>query len=185
MVKGLHMSIEQIISKFRKELFGYVRKYIKDEDAAKDVHQEILIKIFTHYQSLKNRERLKPWIYRIARNSITDHFRRNKTFFSDLPENIGDYEIPKTSEDELIPCIKPFLKQLKPSYQEALAFTDLGNNTQKELAEKLNISYSGAKSRVQRARLQLRTLFEQCCQIEADKYGSILSVTQKSGCACH
>lgn len=178
------MTTERIISEFRQELFGFVRKRIDDEEIAKDVHQEILIKIFTNHHTLKNHNRLKSWIYQIARNSINDYFRQRKIHFSEVDESIEVKKILPTKEDELLPCIKPFVNQLRPSYKQALEFTDLGNNTQKELAEKLNISYSGAKSTVQRARLQLRKLFNQCCSIEADKYGSIQSVTHKKGCEC-
>lgn len=178
------MEIEKVITEFKKELFGFVRKHIKDEDNAKDIHQEILIKIFTHHHTLKNQESLKSWIYQIARNSIKDHLRRSKIHLSEMNDNLKDEELLHTKEDDLLPCIKPFIKQLRPSYKQAIEFTDLGNNTQKELAEKLNISYSGAKSTVQRARHQLRELFNQCCNIEADKYGSILAVAQNSGCSC-
>jgi RNA polymerase sigma-70 factor (ECF subfamily) len=178
------MTTEQVIQGFKRELFGFVRRYIKDDDAAKDVHQEILIKIFTHQHSLKNQDSLKSWIYQIARNSINDYFRRKKVYFSQLDNDTADITTTQISEDELLDCIKPFLNQLRPSYKQALELTDLGNNTQKELAEKMNISYSGAKSTVQRARHQLRELFNQCCKIEADKYGSILSVTQNTNCSC-
>lgn len=178
------MTTEKIIGDFKQELYEFVRRHIKDEDTAKDIHQGILIKIFTHQHTLKNKDSLKSWIYQIARNDINDYFRRSKIRFSELNENTADSKTTPTSEDELLPCIRPFLHQLKPSYKEALEFTDLGNHTQKELAEKMNISYSGAKSKVQRARQQLRALFNKCCEIESDKYGAILSVVQRPNCTC-
>ena len=133
---------------------------------------------------LKNEASLKSWIYQIARNSITDYFRKGKFIETEISENFFSVDNEPTKEDELMPCIKPFIQQLRPNYKQALEFTELENNSQKELAEKMNISYSGAKSTVQRARLQLRKVFEQCCKIEADKYGSILSVTPNSDCSC-
>jgi len=179
----MNMPIDQILSDFKQELLGFVSKHIKDEDLAKDVHQEILIKIFMNYKSLNNKDSLKAWIYRIARNAITDHYRHVQTVALHPGHNAYINE-PETSEDELIPCVRPFVSRLKPSYQQALELTDLGNNTQKELAQKMNMSYSGAKSTVQRARHQLRDLFNQCCLIESDTYGSILSVKRKPGCDC-
>lgn len=178
------MNIEQTIAKFKQELFGFVRKHVKDEETAKDISQEIMIKIFTKYQSLKNGESLKCWIYQIARNMITDYFRRNSFTDTEISENYFFPDDEPTKEDELIPCIKLFIQQLRPNYRQALEFTYLENKSQKELAEKLNISHSGAKSTVQRAKQQLRKMFEQCCEIEADKYGSILSVTSKTSCGC-
>ena len=178
------MDIEQIIKEFKQELFHFVRKRIKDEDTAKDIHQEILIKIFTKHHMLKNEVSLKSWIYQIARNSITDYFRKTKFTETEISENYFSADNEPTKEAELMPCIKPFIQQLRPNYKQALEFTELGNNSQKELAEKMNISYSGAKSTVQRARQQLRNIFEQCCKIETDKYGSINSVTPNSDCGC-
>lgn len=178
------MDIEQILSEFKQELFHFVRKHIKDEDAAKDIHQEILIKIFTKHEMLKKEDSLKSWIYQIARNSITDYFRKTKFNETEISENFFSDESEPTEENELIPFIKPFIQQLSSNYKQALEFTELENNSQKELAKKMNISYSGAKSTVQRARLQLKKVFEQCCKIEADKYGSIRSVTPNSTCNC-
>ena len=178
------MNIEQIIAEFKQELFGFVFKQVKDEDAAKDIHQEILIKIFTKHQSLKNEESLKSWIYQIARNTITDYFRKNSFTDTEISENYVYSDNDFMKEDELMPCLKPFIQQLRPNYKQALEFTYLENNSQKELAEKLNFSHSGAKSTVQRARQELRKKFEQCCKIEVDKYGSILSVMPKTNCSC-
>lgn len=178
------MTIEKIITDFKQELFGFVHKHIKDEDKAKDIHQEILIKIFTNHESLKNQSSLKSWMYQIARNAITDYFRKNKFTETEISENFFSADNQPTKEDEIIPCISPFLQLLRPNYKEALELTDLGNLSQKELAKKMNLSYSGAKSTVQRARQQMRKLFDQCCKIEADRFGSVLSVTPNSDCSC-
>jgi len=178
------MSIEKIITDFKQELFGFVHKHIKDEDTAKDIHQEILIKIFTNHKSLKNQGSLKSWMYRIARNAIIDYFRKNKFLDTSLSDNIASTDSELIEEDELLPCITPFLQQLRPNHKRALELTDLGNLSQKEFAEKMNLSYSGAKSTVQRARQEMRKIFDQCCKIETDRYGSVLSVTPSSSCDC-
>ena len=73
-------------------------------------------------------------------------------------------------------CVQPFLELLPEQQREALQLADLQNISQKELAQQWNIGYSGAKSRVQRARAELHGLFTQCCQIEADKYGNLMQV---------
>lgn len=178
------MTIEKIITDFKQELFGFVHKHIKDEDQAKDIHQEILIKIFTKHKSLKNQSSLKSWMYQIARNAITDYFRKNKFIDTKLSDNIISTDNEPIEEDELAPCIAPFLQQLRPNYKQALELTDLGNLSQKELAKKMNLSYSGAKSTVQRARQEMRKIFDQCCKIETDRYGSALSVIPNSNCGC-
>lgn len=71
-------------------------------------------------------------------------------------------------------CIRSTIKRLPEKYREALELTEFQGLSQKELSEKLGISYSGAKSRVQRGRGKLKQLLEGCCHIEADRYGNIV-----------
>lgn len=71
-------------------------------------------------------------------------------------------------------CIRSTIKRLPEKYREALELTEFQGLSQKELSEKLGISYSGAKSRVQRGRRKLKQLLEGCCHIEADRYGNIV-----------
>ena len=55
--------------------------------------------------------------------------------------------------------------------------------SQKEYAESINLSYTATKSRVQRARKKLKDLFVECCAIETDRYGNIIS-EKKEDCNC-
>jgi RNA polymerase sigma-70 factor (ECF subfamily) len=55
-----------------------------------------------------------------------------------------------------------------------LELTDVQGLTQKELAERLNLSLSGAKSRVQRAREKLKGVLTECCHIEVDRRGRVV-----------
>jgi len=66
------------------------------------------------------------------------------------------------------------MQRLPQKYLEALELYEFQGLSQKELSEKLGISYSGAKSRVQRGRKKLKYLLEGCCHIESDRYGNIV-----------
>jgi RNA polymerase sigma-70 factor (ECF subfamily) len=85
---------------------------------------------------------------------------------------------------ELAQFITPFVDQLECSYRDAIRATDINGMSQKEFAEVNGLTYSAAKSRVQRARVQLRFLFDQCCKIDADKYGNIMDVAIEKKCSC-
>jgi RNA polymerase sigma-70 factor (ECF subfamily) len=65
---------------------------------------------------------------------------------------------------ELITCLKPMIDRLPEKYKQAILLAELGELTQKELAVKLGLSVSGAKSRVQRGRAFLKKMFLECCQ---------------------
>jgi len=92
---------------------------------------------------------------------IVDYYRkkRDTAEFSDLPDEI------KTDNDEeeiingLVLCLKNMIDSLPDKYKQAIMLTELGGLTQKELAQKLGMSISGAKSRVQRGRNMLREKF--------------------------
>lgn len=64
----------------------------------------------------------------------------------------------------------PIISTLPDKYREALMLSDIKGVSQKEIAEQLNISYSGAKSRVQRGREMLKATYEKCCDISTDVY---------------
>ena len=178
------MTIDQIISKHKQELFGYVLKHVKDNQTAQDIHQEILIKIFKHYKSINKPSSLKAWVYKIARNHIMDHFRKKNYVTISLNEQLAEKNEFTNDAGQILPCLRPFINQLKPNYRQALELIDLGGMSQKDFSVKMNMSYSGAKSTVQRARKQLKKSLNKCCQIEADKYGTILSVRPHLHNAC-
>ena len=63
---------------------------------------------------------------------------------------------------------------LPAAYREALLLTEYQGLTQKALAERLGLSLSGAKSRVQRGRTQLKQMLEECCTFEFDRRGRVI-----------
>ena len=75
------------------------------------------------------------------------------------------------------------IEELPSIYKEAILLTEYEGLTQKQLAEKLNISLTGAKSRVQRAKKMLKNMLLQCCHFEYDKYGTVIDYC-KVCCCC-
>ncbi len=75
--------------------------------------------------------------------------------------------------------LKPMIDDLPDKYREALWLTEFEGLTQVELAERLGISVSGAKSRVQRGRSLLRHDLLDCCQFEFDRRGGIIGYTTR------
>ncbi len=175
----MQRDLTEIWNSFNKDLYRFILSRVKDSDAAKDILQDSFIKIQLGISSLKEEKSLKFWIYRITYNSIIDYFRKKNFDVNEFNDNY-DVESSKDKYDlndktsELAECILPFINKLPEIYKEALSLTEFQNYSQTELAEKLGISYSGAKSRVQRAKVKLRELFEDCCNISYDKYGNII-----------
>lgn len=166
---------ETLYQQFHQELEYFILSRVKDQALAKDILQDVFIKIHLNLHTIKDYSKLKSWIYQLTRNTITDYYRKHKS-----TEDIAGIQTDITesnlqSEQALENCVTPFISQLPPKYREALILTDIKGHSQTELAAQLNISYSAAKSRVQRARQKLRTLFTDCCRIHTDRYGNVLS----------
>ena len=170
--------LELIWKDFHKELDGFIYSRIKEREITNDILQDIFVKIQNNIGTLKDESKLSSWIYQIARNAINDYFRKQKPQFE-----LNDYDSIEEEQafenTELVKCLKPFVNQLDDKYKEALILTEFKGLTQKQLAEKLDISYSGARSRVQRAKVNLKKLFTDCCSIQSDKYGNIVDYQQK------
>ena len=147
--------LELIWKEFHKELGGFIFSHIKDREITNDILQDIFVKIQNNIGTLKDESKLSSWIYQIARNSIYDYFRKLKPHFEFNDYDTIDEE-QTIDNGELEKCLKPFINQLDDKYKEAIILTEFDGLTQKQLAQKLNISYSGAKSRVQRAKEYLK-----------------------------
>lgn len=174
---------ETLYRTFQDRLRRFILKRVRDSDATDDVLQEVFLKIHTKAGSLQDAAKLESWIFQITRNTIVDHFRsRGKTDKLDdidLAEEVPHDEAHK----RLATTVRSFIDQLPPLYREALVLVEYEGLSQTEIATKLGISISGAKSRVQRARAMLRDLLMQCCHFEFDQYGTILDYHPRS-CSC-
>lgn len=177
--------ITRIWTDFHKELQGHISKMVKNQTDADDILQEVFIKIIRNGEKVQMAKDIRPYIYGMVRNTIGDYFRK-KHYLS------NDFEIPAdiTEEDEqqlnatiAECCIKPFVNQLPDKYKEALLLTEFQKISQKDLAQKLNISYSGAKSRVQRGKEKLKDIILNCCAFQSDVYGNLTEVERKN-CNC-
>lgn len=173
---------ELIWNEYHKELKRFVLSKVKDRDISNDILQDVFLKLHSKLDTLKEEDKVKPWLYQITRNTITDYFRGKKYIVDadaiDLEEETETTDI----NEQFSGCVQPHINKLPSIYREALTKTEFENYSQFELAEELNISYSGAKSRVQRAKELLKSYFKQCCNISTDKYGNILSSTEKHTC---
>lgn len=185
-----HSDITYIWNEFSAKLKAFISRRVKEENDAEDILQDVFVKIHSSIDSLRSREKLGGWIYRIARNAIIDHYRRKKDAVESIDEG-GDtlaYRFPENGESninkEAEAFVLVFIDLLPPHYRDALMRTEIEGLTQRELAEKLGISVSGAKSRVQRARQLLKKNMLQCCDFMHDSYGNVLEYRVRSAGKC-
>ena len=76
------------------------------------------------------------------------------------------------------------IAQLPDPYREAVELYELKGMPQQDIADKLGLSLSGAKSRVQRGREKLKSLLFSCCSFEQDRRGNIIGYERKNPDPC-
>ncbi len=178
------ISVEHIWDEFHIPLSRFIRRRVPDDATADDVLQDVYVKINQHLHTLRQDAQLRAWVYQIARNAIIDFYRHQKPQVTldavlDLPDT------PDETDDltlRLTHSIQNMLKVLPDDYQQALILTEYEGLSQKELANRLGLSLSGAKSRVQRARKMLRELLLACCHFHFDRYGTVIDFQGRCTC---
>ncbi len=177
-------TVEAIYNDFHTKLKSFTMRHVPDADTADDILQDVYLKIHAHVGELRDTQRLESWIYQITRNAIADYHRGEKPEV-ELPETLrapAD-EQPDTIA-ELAGSIGEMLRCLPAKYREALELSELQGLSQAEVARRLKISLSGAKSRVQRAREKMKEAFLECCHFEINRYGRIIAYQANCpGCA--
>jgi len=146
-------------------LRAFILRRVGDETVTEDLLQDVFLKIHTRIHTLQDNQRLEGWVYQIARNTIIDHYRRARPL-TDLNDNLP---LP-TAEDPdpaaaLALSLREIVVSLPEPYRQALVLTEFEGLSQAQLAERLGISLSGAKSRVQRARQKVKDALLTCCHI--------------------
>lgn len=170
---------------FSIPLRKFISKRISNQYDTEDILQEVFLKINSNIGALKDQQKLQAYIYRIARNTIIDFYRKNNSRMEiELTEDlVNDTDEDSSMNEEISGCLKPMINRLPEKYKQAIILTEYKNHTQKELSEQLGISISGAKSRVQRGRKMLKDMILDCCSLEFDKNGNIINYENKTkGC---
>jgi RNA polymerase sigma-70 factor (ECF subfamily) len=179
------LNLEDIWALFENRLKSFILSRISDETAAEDILQEVFIKIHSNIDTLKDDSKIQSWIFQITRNSMNDYFRSIKKTNQHLfiPEEVEEDNSSDLMADTLKDMVK-MMDELPADDCEALCLTELGGMSQKEYAKKTGISYSGAKSRVQRAKIKLKDLLMNCCHYQFDKYGTVIGIYPPGCCCC-
>lgn len=182
---GTSITLQNLWDLYSDKLLAFIKSRVKDPADAKDLLQDVFIRIHRNLCCVRRQGRLESWMYQISRNAIIDYYRQRKTT-AVLTDDAVVAE-PDDDEDtaaELAQSLRGMIEQLSQPYREALIATEYEGLSQKELARREGLSISGAKSRVQRARNLLRDSLLACCHFEIDRRGKVIDYYERC-CCCH
>lgn len=159
-------TVEATWNEFSAKLGQFIRGRVADPTTAEDMLQDVFVKLQSHLDEFHDPAKVQGWLFLVARNAIIDYYRtRKKT--TEMPESLpaeppeNDLEV-----EELKAAFRRIIYSLPEPYRDALVLTEFEGLTQDELAKRLGISLSGAKSRVQRGRELLKERLLDACHRE-------------------
>jgi RNA polymerase sigma-70 factor (ECF subfamily) len=161
----------ELVRRYEGKIFRLAQHVTQNREDAEDVLQETFMKAYEHLDQFQGNSKFYTWIVRIAVNQALMKLRRRKTDKSvsldetiDTGEDTMIREIAawdedpeqRFSRDELGGILDTAVKSLEPPYRSVFVLRDIDELSTEETAEALGLSVPAVKSRLLRARLQLR-----------------------------
>lgn len=172
-------SFVNLLTDIQGQLSQRICAKVNHDTCCDDILQEVNLKALERAPQIEKADNILPYMMKMADNAVADYFRRKRpTLQADSP--LAAEPAPADQPDDLVArlsetFVAQMIQQLPPIYRVALVRAEIDGVQQKQIAAELGISYSGLKSRVQRAKEMLRTSILECCDFSFDRYGNIVS----------
>lgn len=174
--------IQQTVKKERKRLFDFIRKRVKADEDAEDILQDVFYELVEAYRLVKPIEQMASWLFTVARNKITDSYRKKKTLpledqniyppdedgemlnISDLLAADDTVE-SRLARSAIMDALDEALDELPEEQREVFVMHELEGKSFKEIAERTGAGINTLLSRKRYAvlflRERLRDLYEE------------------------
>jgi RNA polymerase sigma-70 factor (ECF subfamily) len=146
---------------------SFLERRVGSRDEAEDILQDAFVRSVDRAGSLRDAESATAWFYRVLRNAVIDHYRREGTRSRAVERLAAEAEGPPWPVEELervaCACVTAMVDTLKPEYGTAIRRVDLEGQTVRGFAEEAGITPTNAGVRLHRAREALRRQLARSC----------------------
>jgi RNA polymerase sigma-70 factor (ECF subfamily) len=164
-------AFEQLVRRYDRNVFRIAQHITQNHEDAEDVVQDAFLKSFQNLKNFQEQSKFYTWLVRIAVNEALMKLRRRRTGkMVSLDEDVQTEEdsVPREVADwapnpeqlynqaELHEILDKTIQGLPPSFRTVFVLRDVEGLSTEETAEALDLSIPAVKSRLLRARLQLR-----------------------------
>lgn len=181
---GTGPDVEGLVRESSARLGAWFERQTRSASDAEDLLQETFLRVHERLDTLVDAASARAWLGTIARNVLQDHRRRAARAGHAFEEEPAEPEPEAGLERTVAGWLEATLAELEPADAAALRQVDLEGGSHAELARREGLTLSGAKSRVQRARVRLRERLEACCAFAFDARGGLLDVRRRSDLGC-
>ena len=168
---GDSSAYEQLVKQYERQIFRTANHITQNREDAEDITQDVFFKAFQKLDQFKGDSKFSTWLVRIAVNESLMRLRKrktSKTVSMDQDVQTEEGSIPRDfaewrpnpeqiySQSELGDILRKTIAGLPPGFRTVFTLRDIENLSTEETAEALKLSVPAVKSRLLRARLQLR-----------------------------
>lgn len=157
-----------LVGRHQNRIFQFVFSLLRNRQDAEDLTQEAFVGAFRKLHSFEGRSSFFTWLRRLAYNLCIDHLRKQKSRKSDLSTPDTSYLVAPQSanpmnrieERETIDAVRSAMDQLSEEQRSIVCMRDIDGMDYSEIASVLDIPIGTVRSRLHRARLELKSVFE-------------------------
>ena len=184
---GDDTAFTELLTRYERKIYRLAKNITQNDEDAEDVMQEAFLKAYSHLDSFQGNSKFYTWIVRIAVNESLMKLRKRKSDrLVSLDEQVDtgedmvlreiavweDNPEAQYSQEELRGILDKSVESLAPIFRSVFVLRDIEDLSTEETAEALGISIPAVKSRLLRARLQLR---EKLTRLFRRKGGNVLA----------
>ncbi|WP_163390496.1 RNA polymerase sigma factor SigZ [Enterovibrio norvegicus] len=174
------MTIEAVWHEYQSSVKAFLHAKVSNPDDVDDLLQDILLKTYLHLNEVKDRTKVKSWLFQIANNAIVDFYREKGRSKRISQDDLWFEREKEQVREDLVSCLLPFIQALPHEDAEMLTSIEMNGQSQKAYAKEQGINYSTLKSRLQKSREKINALFQDCCELSLDKNGSVIDYEARS-----
>ena len=164
--RGEPSAFEEIVRRHQDRIYNLCRYMLQDSRDAQDAAQDAFVKAYTSLKGFKPDASLYTWLYRIAVNTCLDYKRKSRPEQAEDESVIDDLASTEPSPEqryqskEIGQSIQLALQKLPESLRTAIVLKEIEELSYEEIAAVLDTSLGTVKSRISRAREDLRRLLQ-------------------------
>jgi RNA polymerase sigma-70 factor, ECF subfamily len=206
LMAGEAEAFERFVEHFRSKIFHYSWLMCGRREDAEEVAQETLLKAFENIAQLRDPEKVRAWIFRVAKNACLMQRRRSvfapahEMSIDELPAGVeirGHEPQPETEylHAELRAVVDRVIAELPATYRAVVLLRDIEELSTDDVAQILDLSHDVVKTRLHRGRTAMRQkldcyLHNQCLEeqpapspapLTAEERANLLAVWKKAG----
>ena len=161
---GDALAWEALVRQYQARIYGIAYHYVANTEDARDLAQEVFVRIYENLETCTDAEMFLPWVIRIARNACIDHLRRRRARghgrdialdqIADLPHR-GNTPEQQWADNSRKRLIYRALQELTELNREIILLKEIQGMQLEEIASLLKVPLGTIKSRSNRARIEL------------------------------